>query len=77
MIGVLGHDSALQGYTRPGTTCANEMNFVMIHTPNAGSIVEPVDQQSSTLYSSESYPQFIADMFSSETIRIHTFCWDL
>ena len=27
MIGVLGHDSALQGYTGPETT-ANEMNFV-------------------------------------------------
>ena len=30
MNGVLGHDSALQGYTGPGTTCANEVNFVAI-----------------------------------------------
>ena len=26
MNGVLGHDSALYGYTGPGTTWANEMN---------------------------------------------------
>ena len=38
MIDVLGHDSALLGYTRPGTTWANEMNFVMNHAPSAGSI---------------------------------------
>ena len=36
MNGVLGHYSALQGYT--GTTWANEMNFVMDHFPGAGSI---------------------------------------
>ena len=41
MKGVLGHDSALQGYTGPGTTQANEMNFVMNHAPDAGSIVCP------------------------------------
>ena len=28
--GVLSHDFALFGYTGPGTTWANEMNFVMI-----------------------------------------------
>ena len=27
--GVLGHDSALQGYTGPGTTWVNEVNFVV------------------------------------------------
>ena len=31
--GVLGHNSALYGYSRPETTWANEMNFVMNHTP--------------------------------------------
>ena len=31
MVGVLGHDSALEGYTSTGpvTTWDNEMNFVM------------------------------------------------
>ena len=38
MIGVLGHNSALKCYTRPGTTCANEMNIAMIHAAGAGSI---------------------------------------
>ena len=38
MIGVLGHDSALLGYTGPETTWANEMIFVMNHAPGAGSI---------------------------------------
>ena len=37
------------GYTGLGITWANEMNFVMDHTPGAGSIATPVDQQSSTL----------------------------
>ena len=31
MIGVLGHDSALSGYTGPGTTWVNGINFVMNH----------------------------------------------
>ena len=30
-IGVLGHDSALKGYTGSGTVWANEMKFVMNH----------------------------------------------
>ena len=34
--GVLGHNSTLLDYTGPGTTWANEMNFVMIHAPGAG-----------------------------------------
>ena len=36
----------LQGYTGPGTTWANEINFDMNHAPGAGSIPRPVDQQS-------------------------------
>ena len=44
MNGVLGHDSTQHGYTRPGTTWANVMNFVMNDAPGAGSIYQPVDQ---------------------------------
>ena len=47
MNGVLGHDSALQGYAGPGTTWDNEMNFFMYNAPSAGLIARPVDQQSS------------------------------
>ena len=36
MNGVQGHNFALQGYTGPGTTWDNEMNFVMNHAPGAG-----------------------------------------
>ena len=36
MIGVLNHDSTLQGYTGPGTTWANEMKFVMNHAESKG-----------------------------------------
>ena len=43
--GVIG----LEGYTGPGTTWDDEMNFVMNHAPGAGSIARPVDQQSSAL----------------------------
>ena len=39
---VLGHDSALLGYTGPETTLANKKNFVMNHAPGAGSIAGPV-----------------------------------
>ena len=49
MNDLLGHNSALQGYTAPGTTQAKEMNFVMNHAPGAGSIAQPVDRQSSAL----------------------------
>ena len=38
MNGVVGHDSALEGYTRLGTTWAHEMNFVLSHAPGAGLI---------------------------------------
>ena len=44
MNGVLGHDSAVQGYTGSGTTRANEMNVGMNHVPGVGSIVRSVDQ---------------------------------
>ena len=36
-------DSALKGYTGPGTTWVNKRNFVMNHAPGAGLIAEPVD----------------------------------
>ena len=45
----LGRDSALLGYAGPGTTWAIEMNFVMNHAPDAGSITRHVDKQSNTL----------------------------
>ena len=38
MNGVLGHYSALQGYTGPWTTLANGMKFGVKHAPGAGSI---------------------------------------
>ena len=44
MIWVLGHYSALQGYTGPGTAWANERNFAMNDATGAGSIVRPVGQ---------------------------------
>ena len=50
----LGHDSALQGYSGPGTTWANEVNFVFNHVP--GSIPRPVDQQFSALSLCYGYP---------------------
>ena len=59
MIGVLGHDSALQGYTGPDTTWANDINSVMNHAPGAGSIARPVDQRSSTLPLYHGCPLFI------------------
>ena len=47
--GVLGH-SVLKGYTGPGTTWANEMNFAMHFAPGAGSIARPLDQAASLSY---------------------------
>ena len=44
MIGVLGHDSAMSGYTGLGTTWANETNFVVNLAPGAGLITQPVGQ---------------------------------
>ena len=42
MNDVLGHDSALKGFTDVGITYANEMHFVMNHAPGAGLIARPV-----------------------------------
>ena len=39
---VLDHGSVLQGYTGPGTTWTNEVNFGMKHAPRAGSFAVPV-----------------------------------
>ena len=44
MIGVLFHDSALQGYTWPGTTWADEMNVCYETCHGAGLIARPVGQ---------------------------------
>ena len=46
MIGVLGHDSALQGYTG---TWANEMNFGMKCIPQVQNCPLPGDLQSNAL----------------------------
>ena len=58
MNGVLGHDSALQGYTGPGTAWSNGMNFVTNHAPGAESIAQPLNQQSSMLPLCYGRPQF-------------------
>ena len=47
--GVLGHNSAMYGYTRLGVTWVNEMNFVMDYAPDAGSMAQLIDLQSSIL----------------------------
>ena len=39
---ILGHDSDLEGYTRPGTTWANDMIYGMNHAPGAGSIAHSI-----------------------------------
>ena len=44
MNAVLSYDSALQGYTGPGTTWGYGMNFVMSHALGATSIATHVDQ---------------------------------
>ena len=49
MNGVLGRDSALQGYTGLETTWANKMNIGMNHAPGEGSIAQPFGQQPSAL----------------------------
>ena len=54
MNGVLGHGSALYGYTGSGTTWENEMNFVMNHAPIARGDVDrstclPVVQRATTV----------------------------
>ena len=43
MDDISGHNSAVQGYTGPGTNWANEMKFGMNHALGAGSITRPVD----------------------------------
>ena len=45
---VLGNDSALEGYTLPGITWANEMKFIMNYAPCAGLIARPVPRMSPT-----------------------------
>ena len=56
MIGVLCHDSALKGYTGPGTTWANKIHFVMNHAPGAGTFAQTVDLQSTALILSYGCP---------------------
>ena len=49
MNGVSGHYSALQGCTGPEISWANKMNIVMNYASFAGSIAQPIDQQSCAL----------------------------
>ena len=51
MNGVLDHNSALEGYIESESTCAKEISFFLNinHTPGAGSIARPVNQQSGAL----------------------------
>ena len=49
MNGISSHDSAHVRLFWPGTTWANEPNFVMNHALGAGLIARPVDQQSIAL----------------------------
>ena len=51
----------LEGYTGPGKTWTNEMNFVMNHAPGARSIARPVNQQSSALTLYHECPQVITN----------------
>ena len=46
----------MNGFTGLGTTKANEMNFVMTHAPGAGSITQPVDQESNVYYCTTDAP---------------------
>ena len=43
MNDISGQESALLGYTGPGITWANEVDFSMNHAPGAGSITQPAD----------------------------------
>ena len=43
MNGASGYNSAVKGYTGPGITWANEMNYGLNHAPGAGSIAGLVD----------------------------------
>ena len=42
LLGVIGQDFEMKGYTAPETTQSNEMNFGMNHAPDAGLIAQPV-----------------------------------
>ena len=59
MNSVLSHNSALQGYTGPGITWTNDTIFFFNHAPGAGSIVRPVDRQSSALPLCHGHPPYM------------------
>ena len=71
MIGVLGKDAELQGYTGPGTTWANKMNFSMNHAPGAGLISGPVDLQSNTLPLCSDFPLFFRNILFRNRKGLH------
>ena len=49
MNGVIGQDSALQGYTGPGQPGLMRQEFCYESCPSAGLFKQPVDQQSNVL----------------------------
>ena len=57
MIGILGYNSALQGYAGQGTW-ANEMNFDTYDEPGAVLIAQPVDLQPSMYHSATTAPHY-------------------
>ena len=68
MIGVSGHDSALEGYTGPGTTWVNGMNLVMNHAPWV------TDEWSRTKGSSTRSIHWPTDVLNDQDTRIRWTC---
>ena len=66
MIGVLGHDSALQGYAWSGTTWAYEMNFVMKHVPGAGLIIQLLASRNGSMIPNKK-ADFLQSVYLQET----------
>ena len=56
-----------------GTTWANEMNFVMNHSPGVGSIAQPVDLQSNTTMHCATDAPYISMIYAGWIYIIH---WD-
>ena len=84
MDGVLWSDSTLYGYTCSGTTWANEMNFAMNHTPDAGSITAqwPKVHRAATCCMLRQYtflphpPRAPPYLYYIQTHEIYGFCYE-
>ena len=66
MNGAVSHNAALKGYIGPGTTWTNEVHFVMNHSTGAGSLTQPVDQQSSATGAPTVLTYITGDLISSK-----------